>query len=439
MKRAFVLHQTPQNGESGRVDKTKDRLRQKMIKNRPPVTLCLAMIVRNESKNMVRILDSIKSIVDYVSIVDTGSIDNTISIIEDWGKESKIPTKVTVEPFQNFGYNRTHCFQKAKELFPKAAYVLLSDADFIWEIVDGFNKENLIEPRYMVEQTSSKMSYWNQRIFSTKYNWVCLGVTHEYWDLPENVHLDMKHYKFCHLRIDDREDGGHKSDKFERDERLLRAGLADKKSNKYLKTRYRFYLAQTLMDSGRQEEAVELYKKRIDDKGWEEEIYHSTRKIGYCYEQLGWKIKDKDSMELDDAVKHPEIGKFFDLAEEYYSKSWEYRKSRAEGLYDLTHLQRIRGKTDEAYRNCQIGKMIPYPEDTLFVEFNVYQGENGTGYMFNHELSIVCWYNENRRKEGLEACKRLLQRKDLPGWIRDETVKNFKVYLEDALKITKDE
>ena len=46
-------------------------------------TLCLNMIVKNEGKIILRLLESVVSIVDCYCISDTGSTDNTIELIEN--------------------------------------------------------------------------------------------------------------------------------------------------------------------------------------------------------------------------------------------------------------------------------------------------------------------------------------------------------------------
>ena len=55
---------------------------------------------QNESRIMERCLNATKSIVDFVSICDTGSTDNTPEIIENWCKENEIPGTVHHEPFK---------------------------------------------------------------------------------------------------------------------------------------------------------------------------------------------------------------------------------------------------------------------------------------------------------------------------------------------------
>lgn len=49
-------------------------------------TLCLNMIVKNESKIITRLLDSVCKLIDCYCICDTGSTDNTIEVIETYLK-----------------------------------------------------------------------------------------------------------------------------------------------------------------------------------------------------------------------------------------------------------------------------------------------------------------------------------------------------------------
>ena len=53
-------------------------------------TLCLVMIVKNESKVIKRCFDSIVEHLDYWVIHDTGSTDDTPQIIESYMKEHNV-------------------------------------------------------------------------------------------------------------------------------------------------------------------------------------------------------------------------------------------------------------------------------------------------------------------------------------------------------------
>jgi len=398
---------------------------------------------------MLRILDSVKDIIDMVSIVDTGSTDNTEEVIINWGKEHDIPTTVHHEPFQNFAHNRTHSVTAAKQTYPEADYFLLSDADFVWEVNRGgtFDKRLLVDHKYLVEQYNKALSYWNIRLLSSKVEYSCIGVTHEYWieaKTQSGYCGEIRTSKIKTLAIDDKEDGGCKSDKFERDEKLLRAGLADDSTPDHLETRYKFYLGQTLKDMGRYEESIEWYIKRTLDRGWVEEVYYAKFQIGFNYEQMGWKKKhavnltgkaEKTPEEIDFIAKwNPNnIGpadlmaqstKHFTDASVNYMAAYNYRKTRAESLYYLTRMYRMLGMNDMAFDLAMIGKEIKYPEDdTLFIERGCYY------YLFDFEISIVAFYIKDKKDVGRECAASLLERDDIPQWVKETVEKNSHHYI----------
>ena len=59
--------------------------------------ICLNMIVKNESKVILRLLNSVLPIVDSYCICDTGSTDNTIEVIENFFNEHNIQGKIVNE------------------------------------------------------------------------------------------------------------------------------------------------------------------------------------------------------------------------------------------------------------------------------------------------------------------------------------------------------
>lgn len=433
----------------------KDRMRKKVASKQGPKKICLTMIVKNESKNVNRLLDSFlddeddKYLMDMISVVDTGSTDNTKELFLQWGKAHNIPTTVHEEPFVNFSHNRTHSVRAAKEAYPDADYFLLSDADFVWELNKGnkFDKVLLVDHKYLIEQYNKSLSYWNIRLLSAKIQWECIGVTHEYWAESKSqgeYNGEVRTAKIKTLAIDDREDGGCKTDKFERDERLLRDGLVDKTTPGHLLTRYKFYLGQTLKDMGRYAESIEWYDKRTQDRGWAEEVYYAKYQIGFNYEQMGWKKKHAVTImgksnntegdieylrkwnpnNVNPAELMQQSTKHFTDAGVNYLAAYNYRKTRAEALYYLTRMYRLLGLNDMAYNFAIIGNKIVYPEDdTLFIERNCYD------YLFDYELSIVAFYFSDKRDIGRQAISRLMNRNDLPSWVVESITKNSRHYI----------
>ena len=90
--------------------------------------IALCQIVKNESHVIKRCLDSVKRLIDYVLIVNTGSTDNTIETIQEWLVENQIEGEVISEPWQNFAYNRTFALNKLMEK-DFIDYALMIDAD----------------------------------------------------------------------------------------------------------------------------------------------------------------------------------------------------------------------------------------------------------------------------------------------------------------------
>ena len=267
-------------------------------------TICLNMIVKNESKIITRLFNSVLSIIDCYCICDTGSTDNTVQIITEYFESKNIHGKVIKEPFKNFCYNRTFAL---KSCIGMSDYVLLLDADMILE-AKNFNKNDLKNyDNFHILQGNDNFYYLNMRIIKNTglYNYV--GVTHEYLDIPSNS--TSKILEKNQLFIRDVGDGGAKHDKFERDIRLLTQGIEDEPIN----ARYHFYLGNSYHDLGRFSEAIEMYKKRIEFGGWREEVWYSYYRIGLCYKHMG------------------------NLAESffYWTEGFQFYNERLEGIYEM--------------------------------------------------------------------------------------------------------
>lgn len=367
------------------------------------VKICFCAIFRNESKNVYRCLNGLKKIIDYISICDTGSTDNTVQLIKKWGKKNNIPTKVHFEQFKNFGYNRTISYILAKESFKNADYFLTVDADMVIQIEDNWDKNSLTHQSYILKQKNNYIEYWNPRLLRSDIDWKCFGVTHEYWNSNDNTKINQE--KIYSLWIDDIGDGGCKDDKAERDERLLINGLNDSEEPEELKTRYMFYLAQTYWDMCKNGKALKWYTKRIERGGWIEEIFYSKMRIGEICENM----------------------KLYERASNEYLEAWNMRPSRAEPLYLLSKMNRLRVDnriyhSTLCYYFSKKGKKISYPTtDTLFIDHNVYN------YLFDYEISISAYYI-GEYEEGLKSSLLLLYKDCVPSNIVDIVKKNIKCY-----------
>lgn len=362
--------------------------------------ICLTMIVKNEERIIERCLDSVKDIVDCIVICDTGSTDNTVSIVEDYIKKSGIPGQVYQHEWKNFGHNRSLSFEAAKATLQNFGFslanshLLLIDADMQLLIEPQFNKESLQHDSYTVTQKTDSLSFSNTRLIRASLPWRCIGVTHEYWSCLE----PCSESKLDSLNIDDKNDGGCKADKFERDIRLLTNGLQQEPENE----RYLFYLALSYRCLDKFEEAIDWFNKRIEKGGWNEEIWYSKYMIGECYEAM------------DDWEK----------ALAYYLEAFQFNPDRAEPLQKISRHYCSIGKNDLAYLFAKQGTTISYPShQLLFISHPVYD------YLLDEDLSVAAFYTAFK-EDGYAATNRLLLKKGLPYHVKEKAYENLLFYIQ---------
>jgi tetratricopeptide (TPR) repeat protein len=323
-------------------------------------TLCLNMIVKNESKIITRLFDSVISIIDSYCICDTGSTDNTINLITEYFKKKNIPGNVIVEPFKNFCYNRNFALQSCLGM---SDYILLLDADMVFES-NNFNKHILSSAdTFNILQGNESFYYQNMRIIRNNGLYKYVGVTHEYIDLPNNNKVSG--FKKNDVFIRDLGDGGSKHDKFERDITLLLDGIKEEPNN----VRYYFYLANSYYDIGRFGEAINIYKKRIQLGGWIEEVWYSYYRIGLCFKNMG---------KMDDAIN-------------FWLEGYQYYPERLEGMYEIIQHYRIHSKhnlADMIYQQARkILELNKNRDNYLFLHNDVYT------YKIYYEYTIIACYN----------------------------------------------
>ena len=285
-------------------------------------TLCLCMIVKNESAIITRLFNTVVPIIDCYCICDTGSTDNTIDIIKDFFIEKNIPGKIIQEPFKDFSYNRNLAMQSAIGM---SDHIILLDADMCLKI-GTFDKSMLTPTNHIqILQGNPEFQYLNTRIIPNTDGFKYVGVTHEYLDVPQNS------TKICvdesQLFINDIADGGSKVHKYERDISLLLKGLEENPEN----CRYLFYLANSYHDSAQYDKAIPIYTKRIQLGGWNEETWYSYYRLGCCYKNInniafaictwmdGYNYYEPRIEGLYEIITYYTTNKKYKLANEYYT------------------------------------------------------------------------------------------------------------------------
>lgn len=384
------------------------------VEVRDPPRVILTMIVKNEGKIIERCLrkalDSYMGL-DAISITDTGSTDDTVEVIRKVILEYNIPGRVYLEPWKNFGHNRSLSFLRARQLADvlqfewHSTYALFLDADMCLEVREGFKREELTESGYRLMQKYGSLEYFNLRLGRMDFFWRSLGVTHEYWDGGAGSTI----FDNRSLWIDDKEDGGCKSDKFQRDARLLEEGLREEveKKNEGLVVRYLFYLGQTYKCLGEWDKAISVLQDRIRAGGWAEEIYYAMFYIGQCYYE---KAKDDEQ--------------FFFEGHKWMLRAWSFRPSRAEALIEISRVARNKSDNALAAMTSFMASKTPATSDVLFVQTDAY----APGWNWREELSI-CGFYTPLREEGFKALEQGLLRPGTPVHIRLQMQNNLEWYV----------
>ena len=314
-------------------------------------------------------------------ISDTGSTDGTQDLIRK--VLDGVPGELHEGLWVDFGHNRTRNIRLAHG---RADYLLTLDADHV--LRQDAPLPRLTAGSYMLRYDGPGAQHRFKHLMRGDWLWRYEGVTHEYPctdepDTQENLGA---------LVIEDQADGGCRSDKFERDARLLRRELDRDPDN----PRTVFYLANTERDLGHTEEAIALYERRAGMGGWGEEVYCSLLEAGVLRAE-----RTDDWPGAMDAV----------------SRAWDGRPQRLEACYELASRLRLAGRYRTAYALLCDAVGRPEPDDLLFTRPWVYRW----GLLLEFSITAY-WVGEFAAS--VEACDRLLALRDLPAAVRQQTLAN---------------
>jgi hypothetical protein len=337
-------------------------------------SLCLCMIVRDEAAVIERCLSSCRDLIDRWVICDTGSVDDTPVLVER--ALEGIPGELHHHEWVDFGHNRTELMRFSRGA---ADHLLLLDADWTLEVVPG-GLDDLSADAYMVRHAGPS-EFHNKRIVSGRLDWRYVGAAHEY--ITSDAERTCERLEGVTIHV--HSIGGSRG-RWERDLELLARSPDDPRSV--------FYLAQTLRDLGRGEEARAAYERRATMGGWEEEVYCALHEAGVL---AGW----PDGVDL-------------------LTAAWERRPQRLEAVYDLAVMLRLADRHHAAHRFASLAsppRELPVPADDLHVVPWVYRW----GLLF--EFSISCYWT-GEHAQSIAACDVLLARDDLPAEHRAQTERN---------------
>lgn len=368
------------------------------------VKIIALLMIRNESRIIKRCIESCLKICDAVLVEDTGSTDNTVQVLREFLGTLPVPTRLVESSWINFGKSRTASFVSCQKFCSdlgwngRHTYALAVDADMVMmcgetPIIDL--KKKMTVSGYTLTQKAGTLHYINMRLMRLSDPWKCIGATHEYWELPSGESQGQIDDRI--LYIDDRNDGGCKSDKFERDKRLLIEELVHSPDN----PRTAFYLAQTYKCLGKWKDSIKMYKRRIRIGGWFEEVWFSHYMIAWNFIQLGE----------------------FEKAELWVQRAQKYNSYRAEALIMLVRVLREKcGAHWKAWHYLQEARKIKKPDTALFLESEVYE------WGLDLEAVLLLKHVSPIKREGVIECIKYLMRSDCTHF--DTVYRHIEHYIE---------
>lgn len=286
------------------------------------MTIGLAMLVRDEQETVKRAITQALPIVAHVTVIDTGSQDDTRNVVQQLLRE--IPGQMFDREWRGFGPNRTELLDFAR---PHSDYTLMLDADMTLHIES--DQPDLDADGYMlrVRDDGGRLPLLTRSAHPFKYE----GAAHAY--LTSNIPPKMEHTDWLSI------DGGPGAsrEKIERDRVLLEQAFIENPDDR----RTVFYLAQTYRDLDLPHLAIRFYRMRAEMGGFAEEVYLARYWAGRL---LG------------------ETVSFAEGAGELLT-AWRERPSRVEALRALANLAN------------SVADKYPVPDDVLFVNTSAYRQE----------------------------------------------------------------
>lgn len=340
-------------------------------------SICLNMIVKNESAVIKRSIGSIKHKIDYWVIVDTGSTDGTQEIIREFLKD--IPGELHERPWVNIEKSRNEALALAQN---KCEYILVIDADEEWIFSKDFDKRKLFKDFYAIKSRDLNIDLHRISLFKSNLPWKWRGVIHEELQCDDPTSGAVLDGIVNHGW---KRDGGQNADpnRYYKDAAALEKALEEDPTN----ARYVFFLAQSYGAAKEFDLALRYYKKRAEMGGYQPEVFWSLFSIGCLQEDL----KMDEQMIIQS-----------------YCRAFEYDSTRAEPLHHLASFYHKNQQHALSYILCKFALTLPKPASSHYILRAIYD----YSLLFLYACSAHCI---NQLEEAKKSYLALLGKQDLPS------------------------
>lgn len=343
------------------------------------------IIVKNAEKTIERCLDSLMIFSNTIIMVDTGSSDRTLRLVEN----IKYGTKVSLWNYKwcdDFSAARNYAFDKGRALAPD--YLFWMDAD------DYIEEEQAILLRDRIDELQDDIyTVILPYIYSKNQHGasVCtlmrerlLLVEYEFptWKDPVHEYIDgvygRKHIVWDDIYIHHNRQVSSTSN---RNTKIYEKWLAD---NKQLTPRMKFYYANELMHSNNAK-AIKMYKEVIEEgKLWIEDHFKAHLHIANYYK----------------------IIRKFNEALDWYFRALRVDARFAEPFFNIGDIYMEEGKFQEALDFFKMA-LLKHKPDNVFLS----NDESQTTYLSKIKI-YECYVHLKKWDKAIKYCKMAIE--DLP-------------------------
>jgi len=273
------------------------------------------------------------------------------------------------------------------------------DADDFVKYQPNFNiiafKNSLTREIYDVEYLDEGLTglrrYQRPQIYSNRRIFLYRGVHHDFLDTVDRAlswgpgKVTIGRTRGFYVSSTRHGARGQDPDKHRKDAELIETALEAEK-DKFLRSRYMFYLARTYQHAGDNQKALYYFLKRADLGFWHEEVFMSLYYAGYLQVTLG--------QPLDEVIAT-------------LLRACKVAPGRAEAFHEASRVCRENSRFAEGFEYARRGLAISMPTSGLFVVPWIYD------YGLLDEFAVNAYWTE-RYQECLDACERLLRERKCP-------------------------
>ena len=299
----------------------------------------LLFMVKNSGDGFREVLEKNLPYADNLTILDTGSTDNTVKIIRDFLKHN--PGSLYEEPFLNFRDSRNRLFDLAGKDY--AFNIMLDDTYILTGPIRDFlniARGDDVADSFSMFINGGDTKYGSVRVTKPRNNPRYKYRIHEVVDSLLPMMIPEKYgtiYDLVSPYMNKRT--------YERKRYDLEMLFADREEYSD-DPRILYYIAETYLCMHNFEKAAEYYALRSNEEGYTEEKYDSLYKYAVLH--------------------HMNLGTPWEKCHQYYLKAFEYEPRRPESLFMIGYENSKRGNYNTSYIYLKQAFEIGIPSSKVF-------------------------------------------------------------------------